>query len=373
MRHDLKSVVGKFDIRGDFLSAEPYGSGHINDTYAARYSQAGRTVRYIHQRINHSIFKDPESLMDNITRVTRHLRDKLIDAGAPDITRRVLGLVPTIDGQSYHRDESGNYWRTYFFVENARTYDQIETAKQAYEAARAFGRFQRDLRDLPGERLAETITGFHNTRARFDALVAAAETDSLNRARNVREEIDFALRREAMADVLLELHRDGAIPEIITHSDTKLNNVMIDDATSEGICVIDLDTVMPGLSLYDFGDMVRTAACPAPEDECDLSKVEARMDMFKTITQGYLSSAGDMLTRAEIEHLPFSARLITFEIGIRFLTDYLKGDEYFKIHREGHNIDRCRVQFKMVQSMEVSERAMNRIVEECCKKGENPL
>lgn len=355
-------------MRGDFLSAESYGSGHINDTYAAWYDQAGRAVRYIHQRINHAIFKDPDSLMDNISRVTNHLYQKLIIASTSDVTRRVITLVPTIDGNSYYRDEYGNYWRTYLFIENAKTYDQVVTAKQAYESARAFGRFQKDLCNLPGQRLVETIPGFHNTRARFDALVSAIETDSLNRAQNVKEEISFALNREGMVDTLLNLQHDGSIPEIITHNDSKLNNVMMDNETSEGICVIDLDTVMPGLSLYDFGDMVRTTTSPTAEDERDLSKVQARMDMFEAITQGYLASASSMLTRTEIEYMPFSSRLITFEIGIRFLTDYLEGDTYFKIHREGQNIDRTRVQFKMVQSMEENDGSMIKIVNDCYQR-----
>jgi len=365
MTHNIAHIAKFFDMRGDFISSQPYGSGHINDTYAARFNQAGTLVRYIHQRINHAIFKDPGSLMDNISRVTRHIRDKLIAAGAEDITRRVLTLVPALDGRSYHRDEEGNYWRTYLFIENAQTYDQIETTKQATEAAKAFGLFQKELCDLPGDRLVETIPGFHDTRARFDKLLAAVDADALNRAKNVKNEINFALQRENMTDVLLGLHREGKIPEIITHSDTKLNNVMIDDETSEGVCVIDLDTVMPGLSLYDFGDMARTATRSTPEDEQDLSKVDARMDMFEAITLGYLSSADDMLNQAEVDHLTFSTRLITFEIGIRFLTDYLQGDIYFKTHRKGQNLDRCRVQFKMVQSLEEKDDTMTRIVAAC--------
>ncbi len=359
---DLKMIAERFDVRGDFLSAEPYGSGHINDTYAAWYRQGGRLVRYIHQRINHAVFKDPDSLMDNIVRTTRHLQHKLRTSGDPETTRKALALVPAIDGNSCYRDEKGNTWRTYIFIENARTLDQVLNVKQAYEAARAFGRFQKELRDLSGRRLVETIPNFHNTRARFNALISAIEADAFNRACNIKQEIEFAFQREGIVDTLIKLQQGGQIPEIVTHNDTKLNNVMLDDETSEGICVIDLDTVMPGLSLYDFGDMARTMTSTAPEDERDLSRVHPRMDMFEAITRGYLSSVGDLLTKTEIEQMPFAARLITFEIGIRFLTDYLEGDIYFKTHRDCQNVDRTRVQFKLVQSFEEREDVVTKIV-----------
>lgn len=362
MKHDIAAIAKNFDMRADFISAKPYGSGHINDTYAATYSQAGTKIRYIHQRINHLIFKDPLLLMENIERVTAHIKNKLIAAGADDINRRTLTLVPSLDGKSCYIDPEGNYWRTYFFVENAQTYDEITKANQAYQAAKAFGEFQKQLADLPGKRLHDTIPGFHNTRQRFNNLIKAIEADTHNRAASVKANIEFAMQRETMVDVLLDLHAKGEIPEIITHSDTKLNNVMLDNKTSEGICVIDLDTVMPGLSLYDFGDMARTAMRPTPEDETDLTKVVAQIDMFKALSEGYLSSASEMLTQVEKDHLAFSAQLITFEIGLRFLTDYLEGDVYFKTHREGHNIDRCRVQFKMAESLESISDEMNKIV-----------
>ncbi len=364
MKHNIADVAANFDMRADFISAEPYGSGHINDTYAAVYSQAGQKVRYIHQRINHTIFKEPLLLMENIERVTSHIKQKLIEQGETDISRRVLTLVPTLDGKVCYIDGDGNYWRTYLFIENAATYDEITELKQAYEAAKAFGEFQKQLTDIPGTRLHDTIPGFHNTRQRFDNLVKAIQDDTHNRAKSVKAEIDFAMEREDITDVLLELNRKGEIPEIITHSDTKLNNVMLDNTTSKGICVIDLDTVMPGLSLYDFGDMARTAMRPVPEDETDLTKVVAQVDMFKALAEGYLSSAGEMLTVAEKEHMAFSAKLITFEIGLRFLTDYLEGDIYFKTHRDNHNLDRCRVQFKMVESIESNYDKMQDIVKE---------
>jgi Ser/Thr protein kinase RdoA (MazF antagonist) len=362
MKRDIKTVAAAFDVAGTYVSGAPYGSGHINDTYAITLTLPDGPRRYILQRINHDVFKNPVQVVENIERVTQHLRGKLKAAGADDTDRRTLTLIPTRDGSFYHVDADGNHWRMYIFIEGARTYDELETTNQAYEAAKAFGTFMKQLADLPGDPLVETIPGFHDTRARFDAMQAAINADICDRATSVANEIAFANEREDMVDTLLELQRAGTIPLVTTHNDTKLNNVMLDDTSGEGICVIDLDTVMPGLSLYDFGDMVRTAMRPCPEDETDLSKVVGRIDMFEAITQGYLAAAGDALSAAEIEHLAFSARLITFEIGIRFLTDYLEGDTYFKTRREGHNRDRTRVQFGMVASMEQQSDAMEQIV-----------
>ncbi|MCX6910032.1 MAG: aminoglycoside phosphotransferase family protein, partial [Verrucomicrobia bacterium] len=303
-------------------------------------------------------------LMENVERVTSHVRQKLEARDAGQIARRVLTLVPARDGRTWHADAGGNHWRCYLFIERATTYDQITTAAQAREAAKAFGLFQKQLADLPPPRLHETIPNFHHSRQRFDALRAAVEEDPCNRAAAVKQEIEFCLRREPMVDVLLDLQARGVVPERVTHNDTKLNNVMLDDATGEGVCVIDLDTVMPGLALYDFGDMCRTGCSPTAEDERDLAKVEARMDIFEALVRGYLATAGGFLNTAEKEHLVFSARLITFEIGIRFLTDHLLGDRYFKIHHDGHNADRARVQFKMVESFERREPAMDKVVKE---------
>jgi aminoglycoside phosphotransferase (APT) family kinase protein len=361
--NQLRALAAQFDIPGDFQSASPYGSGHINDTYAATFDQAGCRLRYILQRINHRVFKDPVVLMQNIGRVTAHVRRRLAAAGAADISRRVLTLIPTREGCGFQVDEAGNHWRCYLFIEGAQTYDQIETPAQARAAARAFGEFQQLLSDLPAPRLHDTIPGFHHTRQRFEALRAALARDAANRAAGVRREVEFALAREDMVDVLLTAQAAGELPERVTHNDTKLNNVMLDDRTGEGVCVIDLDTVMPGLALYDFGDMCRSACRPTLEDERDLSKVEARMDMFAALVRGYLASAGEFLVPAERRHLAFSARLITFEIGLRFLTDHLEGDRYFKIRRPDHNADRTRVQFKMTESFEQHAGEMERLVE----------
>jgi hypothetical protein len=354
---DVGAVARQFQIRGDFVSAEPYGSGHINDTFCVVFDQAGTRVRYIFQRINHLIFKQPVALMENIQRVTTHLGQAL--AQEPDASRRVLNLVPSRDGQPFHRDAAGYYWRVYFFIEHARTYDAVLSPAQAFAAARAFGRFQELLADLPAPRLHDTIPDFHHTPKRFAALEQAIEQDPVNRAHSAKAEIDFALRHQPLTRVLL----DANLPERVTHNDTKLNNVMLDEATGEGICVIDLDTVMPGLALYDFGDMVRTTTSPAKEDERDLSKVTMQFPMFEALVKGYLNTASGFLTRDEKQLLAVSGQLITLEIGLRFLTDYLAGDTYFKVHREGHNLDRCRTQFKLVASIQQQRAQMDKVVE----------
>jgi hypothetical protein len=357
LRHDVRSVASQFQIYGEFISAGPYGSGHINDTYCAVFNQGGTAVRYILQRINHNIFKTPVALMENVQRVTRHISAKV--AGLPDFSRCGLTLIPARDGRAWHRDTGGNYWRAYVFIEAAQTYDAIESPQQAFQAAKAFGRFQKLLSDLPAPRLHDTIPDFHHTPSRFAKLEAAIAADSANRARLAKPEIEFALSHKPMTGVLLA----AGLPERVTHNDTKLNNVMLDDKTGEGICVIDLDTVMPGLALYDFGDIVRTSTSPAKEDERDLSKVQMQFPMFEAVARGYLQTAAEFLTAAERQHLVFSGKLITFEIGIRFLTDFLEGDTYFKVHREGHNLDRCRTQFKLVESIEQQEDQMNKLVE----------
>ena len=352
-----RTAACQFEISGEFVEAIPYGSGHINDTYRVTFQENGAPYCYILQRINHHIFKQPVALMENIERVTAHLAKQVADK--PDSDRRALKLIPARDGRAWHVDEEGYHWRAYRFIENARSYDAVESEDQAFQAGRAFGRFQELLAGLPAPRLHDTIPDFHNTPKRFQALQAAIAADVAGRAGLAKPEIEFALAHESITGVLL----NAELPERVTHNDTKFNNVMLDDTTGEAICVIDLDTVMPGLAPYDFGDMVRTTTSPAMEDEKDLSKVAMQFPMFEALVRGYLSSAGGFLTKREKELLAFSGKLITFEIGIRFLTDYLAGDTYFKVHREGHNLDRCRTQFKLVESIEEQEESMNRLVE----------
>jgi SAM-dependent methyltransferase len=363
MKPDFAAMVKYFKFEGDFLDAHPYGFGHINDTYTAYFRKAGGLVnRYILQRINHNVFKHPERLMQNIERVTAHLRKKIIAAGG-DPERETLNLIPTVDAKTFYRTHDGNYWRAYGFIEGALTYEVVETLDHVYNAAKAFGKFQKLLSDFPAEQLYETIPNFHHTRKRFGAFVEAVERDVENRAQSVGDEIEFVEKRAEDASVLVDLLEQGKLPELVTHNDTKLNNVMIDDETGEGVCVIDLDTVMSGLSLYDFGDSVRSGANPAAEDERDLSKVCIDLEIFDRFAHGYLDAARDFLTSTEVDYLPFSAKLMTFECGMRFLTDHLNGDVYFKIHRVNHNLDRCRTQFKMVRDMEEKFDQMVRIVE----------
>jgi Ser/Thr protein kinase RdoA (MazF antagonist) len=357
----LRDVVADFQAWGDFLAAAPYGSGHINDTYKVSARLAGTPVNYLLQRINHEIFKQPERVMANILRVTEHLRGRLAAAGESDASRKALTVIPSRDGKPCVRDAAGNWWRMYLFIEGARTYDIIENERQACEAARAFARFQNQLADLSAPRLHETIPAFHNTLKRLEALDAAIAADVCGRKAEVAAEIAFVEERRSQCGRLLERNARGEIPERITHNDTKINNVMLDDASGSGICVIDLDTVMPGLALYDFGDMVRSATASAAEDERDLSKVGSRIGMFEALARGYLSEAA-FLVPAEIDELAFSGRLITLTIGIRFLTDYLAGDVYFKTHRPGQNLDRCRTQLRMVASLESQASAMEKIV-----------
>jgi aminoglycoside phosphotransferase (APT) family kinase protein len=355
--HYLAAVAGQFQVSGEFLSAVPWGNGHINDTYCAVFNRAGAQMRTILQRINHNVFRNPVALMENIQRVTSHLAAQV--SGEPDRGRRALTLIPARDGRAWHVDAEGCYWRAYRFIENASTYDAVESTGQAFQAAKAFGQFQKLLAGLPAPRLHDTIVDFHHTPKRLQALEQAIASDVAGRAIQAKPEIEFALARRSITGVLL----DAKLPERVTHNDTKFNNVLFDDATGEGICVIDLDTVMPGLALYDFGDMVRTVTSPVMEDERDLSRVTMQFPMFEALVRGYLASTGSFLTQAEKQYLAFSGKLITLEIGIRFLTDYLAGDTYFKVHRDGHNLDRCRTQFKLVESIEQQEEKMDRLVQ----------
>ena len=359
----LLDVSRQFQIYGDLLHAEPCKIGHINETYIATYNQGGIQVRYVHQKINTRVFRSPDALMDNFVRVTSHQRRKLVEQGARDASRRSLTAIPTRNGKPYYRNDDGECWRTLVFVEGVRTFEAVESPTQAYEAGKAFGEFQHLLVDLPGKRLAETIPHFHNTRKRFQALQKAIQEDRANRAAEAAREIRFALQQEKIADVILTALARKKIPERITHNDTKFNNVMLDVVTGKAMCVVDLDTVMPGSVLYDFGDMVRTTTSPTLEDELDLGQVQMRMPMFKALTRGYLENARTFLTKGERALIAFSGKLIAFTIGIRFLTDFLSGDTYFRVHRPHHNLDRCRTQFKLVESIERQEQAMQKFAD----------
>jgi Ser/Thr protein kinase RdoA (MazF antagonist) len=361
MTCDLSDIAKQFQFEGVYLEAHPYGYGHINDTYAVYVQNGASVTRYVLQRINDYVFKNPVALMENVVRVTRHLRRK-IEASGGDVQRETLNLIPTTRGETFYVDPEGNYWRGYIFVEGAQTYQNVEKVEHIYNAAKAFGRFQEQLSDFPAEQLHEVIPDFHHTRKRFETFVRAVEADSENRAAEVKEEIAFIEARAEETSVLVDMQASGDLPLRVTHNDTKFNNVMIDNETGEGICVIDLDTVMPGLALYDFGDAVRSATNPAAEDESDPSNVYVDLSVYEHLAHGYLDAARDFLTPTEIEYLPFAAKLMTFENGMRFLTDYLQGDVYFKIHREHHNRDRCRNQLQLVRDMEAHFEEMMGIV-----------
>lgn len=351
--HTVAAVARAFDVPGKLESAVRYGSGHIHDTYSVNFDESGRGgAHIILQHINTKIFKNPLAVMENIRRVTTHVRARL--EGAQDADRRVLQLVSTREGQAWHVDDEGQYWRAYRFIEGAKTFDEVRSDRQAFEAAKAFGEFQRMLGDLGGGRLLESIPHFHDTPKRFSDFEFAVGADAAGRVKQVRDEIAFAMKRRFLAGLVVE----AGLPERVTHNDTKLNNVMLDDRTGEGICVIDLDTVMPGFAAYDFGDMVRTMTCPAAEDEQDLSRVEMRFDLFEAVLRGYLEGAANFLTEEERGSLIDGAKVIVFEQGVRFLADHLAGDTYYKVSREGQNLDRCRTQFRLLESIEEQEREM---------------
>lgn len=362
-RAKLTHIGRQFRIPGVFHDGHRIKIGHINETFAATYDDGGRPFRVVHQTINTHVFREPVGLMSNVVRVTEHLRRKLEAQGVDQLERRALRVIPARDGSAFHVDEAGRYWRTFVFVDRVRSYDAVETPRQAYQAGSAFGQFQSLLSDLPAGELATTIPDFHHTPKRFQRLLQAVEADEFRRAGLARREIDFALEMKPLVAALVDAEARGDVPLRVTHNDTKFNNVMLDEQTGEAMCVVDLDTVMPGLVLYDFGDMVRTTTSRTAEDEQFLERVELELPMFEALVRGYLQATAGFMTAAERRLLVLSGKLITFTIGIRFLTDYLEGDQYFRIHREQHNLDRCRKQFKLIQSMNEREEEMQRMVE----------
>ena len=358
LARNISEIGAQFAIDGEFVEGKEVESGHINTTYLATYrDDEGELARYILQRINEKVFPEPLVVMKNIERVTHHINRKVFQKKR-DFGGQTLNLYPGRDGKNCVEGPLGGVWRCYNYIEGCCTYDVVENTRQAYQAARAFGAFQDLVSDLPVSKVAVTIPGFHDTPARFATLLEAIRQDPLQRVATVAREISFIKERESIIGVLQDHLEAGRLVERVTHNDTKLNNVMIDEETDEAVCVIDLDTVMPGLALYDFGDLIRGATSPVEEDEKDLSKVEMRLPMFEAIVEGYLETARGFLTPLEIELLPFSAKLISLEAGMRFLTDHLLGDQYFKIHREGHNLDRCRTQLALMKSIEEQEDAM---------------
>lgn len=347
----ISNIAEKFEEKKNLVEIQEYGNGHINETYLLTYSDSGMINHRILQKINKQVFPKPEEVMENIVNVTTHLKRKIIENGG-DAARETLTIIPTKKGENYYLDESGECWREYLFITNAVSYDSVENKNDFYQAALAFGNFQRLLADFPTEILHETIIQFHDTRKRFADFKKAVEKDVAGRVENVQEEIKFVLEREDAANYFSELLDSGLIPLRVVHNDTKLNNIMMDVDTGKGICVIDLDTVMPGLAMFDFGDAIRFGANTATEDEKDLSKVSCDMELFECYVKGFLEGCAGRLTSKEIWLMPMGAKVMAYECGMRFLTDYLQGDVYFKIKRADHNLDRCRTQFALVADME---------------------
>jgi hypothetical protein len=348
----LDEALGAFDFGAPVVGALRFGQGHINDTFVVHTQPDDLCCRrFILQRMSPAAFKRPDQLMENIIGVTDYLGREIEKHGG-DRSREALEVVRPKNGEPFFTDSQGGAWRLYPFVEHTICYQSAETPELFAASGRAFGRFQKLLQNYPADTLYETIPNFHNTEDRLAKLKDAIAADPLGRAASCQPEIQFMLDREADCSVALSALREGKLPLRVTHNDTKLNNVLMDDKTGEGVCIIDLDTVMPGLSINDFGDSIRFGANHCAEDETDLSKVNLDLGLFEAYTQAFLSEAGDALTDAEIEYLPWGAKLMTLECGIRFLTDYLVGDVYFHIAREGHNLDRCRTQCKLVSDME---------------------
>jgi hypothetical protein len=358
----LAAIVARFDIPGRLVTSAPLGFGHINASHVLACAVGPRTDCYLLQRINDAIFRAPEPLMANIARVTAHIAAGLRARGTPDVARRVLTLVPSTAGATFVRDASGAYWRVYRFIEGTRVYEAVARPAQAEHAGFAFGEFQQQLVDLPAPPLHETIPDFHHTPLRFAALARAVAADAGGRRATAEREIAFALQRREAAGALVALQTGGQIPTRIVHNDAKITNVLFDAQTDAALCVTDLDTVMPGLSLYDFGDMVRSMTCTAAEDEPDVRRIVVEPELFAGLARGYLAAAGAFLTPVERTHLVTAGQIITLEQGVRFLTDYLQGDAYYRTSGPDHNLVRARAQFALVQSLEGHARELQAIV-----------
>jgi hypothetical protein len=360
MGYNLKEIFGRFKADGTFLKGEPYGSGHIHDTFRIETAEKDKDD-YILQRLNNRIFKNIPELQHNIERVTVHLRNKLAAIPGSDIKRECLQLIPSNDGLTWIVDSEGNYWRMYIFISRHHSYNIVDCPDKAYEGGKAIGRFQAMLSDMPGGPLFETIPWFHNIEKRLQSFNIKIMENPAARVESVSQEISEILERADEMKIILRLGKEGKIPLRITHNDTKFNNILLDE-NDMALCVIDLDTVMPGYVHYDFGDAIRTAANTASEDENDLSRVHMDISLFKAYAEGYLSETGATLNDVEKEYLAFAPRLITYTIAVRFLTDFIDGDHYFKIHNEFHNLQRARAQLRLVMSMEEQYEDMREII-----------
>lgn len=358
----LKDIFNQFKASGTYLSGAPYGSGHIHSTFRIETAEP-EFDNYILQKLNNSIFKNIDQLQDNIKRVTEHIRRKLELSGTHDLDRKVLTLIDTNDEKPFLLDSEGTYWRMYIFIKDHKSYDLVGNESMAFEGGKAIGRFQAQLADLGGPELNETIPYFHDIEKRLESFHRIVKSNPVNRVEDISREIEFVRSREEDMKIILKLGREKRIPLRITHNDTKFNNILLDQ-NDKALCVIDLDTVMPGYVHYDFGDAIRTAANSSLEDEPDLTKVYLNIDLYKAYAEGYLGEIGSVLSQTEIDYLAFAPRLITFIIGLRFLTDHIDGDNYFRIHHEHHNLQRARTQFKLVESNEEQYELMKNIIKD---------
>jgi len=357
--YNVHHVVDQFYIQGTLIDVAPHPSGHINDTFLVTFEDDGEK-RYIVQLINKEVFKNPEQVMQNIGRIIVHLKKKIVAEGG-DPLRETMTLIPTHNDKYFYIDSLGNYWRTYLYIEDTSTYDIVNNATMAYEGGCAFGKFQTLLVDLPGEPLHETIPHFHDIEKRLETFWLTVDRDPVQRVSEIKDEMRFITTREKEIKLLFEKSKEGLIPQRITHNDTKFNNVLI-DSQNRGICVIDLDTVMNGIIHFDFGDAVRVISNTAAEDEKDLDKVNLNMEFFEAYTKGYMESGRSYLTDNEVELMAFSCRYMTFMLAVRFLTDHIDGDRYFKVHFPYHNLQRARAQFKLVMAFEENYDRMNDII-----------
>ena len=361
----IEKIIYSFDITGEVVDYVPFGNGHINDTKLVTVKDGDNSVQYVLQKINKNVFKQPDKLMENYVGVTRFIREQVVEMGG-DPMREVINVVFSKEGKSFVIDDNGDYWRLLVYVTDSMSYDKVERPEQFYESAVSFGNFQYMLRNYPAHTLHETIVNFHNTPDRYRQLMEAVDNDVKGRLKEVEAEVEFARTRKEFAATLQNAYEAGSLPLRVTHNDTKLNNILFDTNTGEPICVVDLDTIMPGFSVNDFGDSIRFGATTALEDETDLSLVNFDISLYELYVKGFIEGAKGGLTAGELEMLPIGAIMMTFECGMRFLADYLNGDTYFRIHRPQHNLDRCRNQFKLVADMEAHLDEMKAIVKKYC-------
>ncbi|MGQ9470094.1 MAG: phosphotransferase enzyme family protein [Candidatus Aminicenantales bacterium] len=359
---EIIEVLAYFDPATSLDKYEPIGQGHINATYLVEVTGGEGRKKYTFQRINTFVFQQPELMMANWEKITHHQREKLSEEAGHKGKRQSLCLLLGKDGRSFYRSAKNEYWRAYHYIDRCHTVEVAKNPEQAYEAGKAFGLFQKMVADLNPADIFETIPYFHHTPRRFERFLQALKIANPGRKKRAERAINFALARETVVNVVTAGMASGRLPVRVTHNDTKINNVLFDDETEKGVCVIDLDTTMPGSPLYDFGDLVRTATCQAAEDEVDLGRVKLDLEFFRAVAEGYLSQTADLLMPAEKELLFLAGKLITFTIGLRFLTDYLEGDVYFKISRPEHNLERALTQFQLLSSMEEQEKEMQRVL-----------